>query len=192
MNPVSRRKLLYTGLGAAAGAAGLTTAARLAQRYGLIPPDHGGLYGPGETLTYACQRVLSARTPAREFPRSMISKQPFMNEIGKPPVTPSRLRRPPTSPTGVSPSTALSSTHSHSLSQTCAPWQRGAKSPKSPARKVGPTSPSGSARRSRPYSAKPASSPKLDSSPISLFSPTGGTASTSPTPFILARSSPGE
>ncbi len=83
MSSISRRKLLYTGLAATTGAAGLATAARLAQRYGLIPPDHGGLYGPGETLTYACQRILTARTPAREFPRSMISKQPFMNEIGK-------------------------------------------------------------------------------------------------------------
>lgn len=83
MNPISRRKLLYTGLAATAGAAGLATTARLAERYGLIPPDHGGLYGPGETLTYACQRILTARTPAREFPRSMISKQPFLNEIGK-------------------------------------------------------------------------------------------------------------
>jgi len=52
-------------------------------RYGLIPPDHGVLYGTGETLTYACQRVLTTHRPLHEFPRSMISKQPFMNEIGK-------------------------------------------------------------------------------------------------------------
>jgi len=83
MNPLSRRKLLTTGLAATAGAAGLVTAARLAERYGLIPPDHGGLYGAGETLTYACQRVLTLNRPLHEFPRSMISKQPFMNEIGK-------------------------------------------------------------------------------------------------------------
>lgn len=84
MNPVSRRKLIFGGVAAAAGASGLFTADRLARRYGLIPPDGGGIYGPGETLTYACQRVLTARTPAREFPRSMISKNPFANEVAKP------------------------------------------------------------------------------------------------------------
>ena len=83
MNPLSRRKLLYTGTAAVAGAAGLATAARFAEKHGLIPPDHGVLYGTGETLTYACQRVLTAHRPLHEFPRSMISKQPFMNEIGK-------------------------------------------------------------------------------------------------------------
>jgi DMSO/TMAO reductase YedYZ molybdopterin-dependent catalytic subunit len=83
MNSLSRRKLLTTGLAATAGAAGLVTAARLAEKYGLIPPDHRGLYGAGETLTYACQRVLTLNRPLHEFPRSMISKQPFMNEIGK-------------------------------------------------------------------------------------------------------------
>jgi hypothetical protein len=44
---VTRRKLITTGLAAAAGAAGLGVAARLADRYGLIPPDHGGIYGVG-------------------------------------------------------------------------------------------------------------------------------------------------
>ncbi len=72
---VTRRKLIA----AAAGASGLAVAARLAaplaDRYGLIPPDHGGIYGIGETLTYASQRLLTARNPlAREFNRSDISK----------------------------------------------------------------------------------------------------------------------
>jgi DMSO/TMAO reductase YedYZ molybdopterin-dependent catalytic subunit len=80
MNSVSRRKLLYTGA-AVAGAAGLATAARIAEKYGLIPPDHRGLYGAGATLTYACQRVLTAHRPLHEFPRSMISKQPFANGV---------------------------------------------------------------------------------------------------------------
>ena len=53
MSVVSRRKLIGTGLVAVAGACGLEVAARLADRYGLIPPDHGGIYGVGETLTYA-------------------------------------------------------------------------------------------------------------------------------------------
>jgi DMSO/TMAO reductase YedYZ molybdopterin-dependent catalytic subunit len=71
---ISRRKLI-TGLTVAGGAAGLTVAARIADRYGLIPPDWGGVYGPGETLTYACQRVLtSGHSMAREFNRSEISK----------------------------------------------------------------------------------------------------------------------
>ena len=72
---VSRRELAIGGLSAAGGAAGLLAAARIAKRYGLIPPDWRGKWGPGETLTYACQRLLtSPRSMAREFPRSQISK----------------------------------------------------------------------------------------------------------------------
>jgi len=56
----------------------------LAKRYGLIPPDGSGIYGPGETLTYACQRLLTRNTPAREFSRSMISKNPFANAVAPP------------------------------------------------------------------------------------------------------------
>lgn len=84
MKPISRRKLITSGLAATAGAAGLTVAARLAQRYGLIPPDHRGFYGPGETLTYAAQRLLTTHSLAREFSRSMISKSPFANETPPP------------------------------------------------------------------------------------------------------------
>ncbi len=80
-NPITRRKLIYGGVAAAAGAAGLAAADHMAKRYGLIPPDGAGIYGPGETLTYACQRLLTVHTPAREFPRSMISKKPFANEV---------------------------------------------------------------------------------------------------------------
>ena len=72
---LSRRKLLTAGLTTAAGASGLGIAVRLADRYGLIPPDHGGIYGVGETLTYASQRLLmSYHSMAREFDRSQISK----------------------------------------------------------------------------------------------------------------------
>jgi DMSO/TMAO reductase YedYZ molybdopterin-dependent catalytic subunit len=81
---LSRRKLIATGLAAAAGASGLAIAARLADKYGLIPPDHGGIFGAGETLTYAAQRVLmSHHSLAREFNRSEISKVIPVN--GKPP-----------------------------------------------------------------------------------------------------------
>ncbi len=83
MSTLSRRKLITTGLAATAGVSGLAVAARLADRCGLIPPNHGGIYGPGETLTYASQRLLTRYSLAREFPRSQISKTPFAN--GKPP-----------------------------------------------------------------------------------------------------------
>jgi len=83
MSNVSRRKLITTGLAATAGVSGLAVAARVADRYGLIPPDHGGIYGPGETLTYASQRLLTRHSLAREFPRNQISTRPFAN--GRPP-----------------------------------------------------------------------------------------------------------
>ena len=78
---LSRRKLITTGLAATAGVAGLGVAARIAQKYGLVPPDHSGIYGLGETLTYASQRLLTRHSLAREFSRSQISKPPFANEI---------------------------------------------------------------------------------------------------------------
>jgi len=81
MKNLSRRQLILGGLTATAGVAGLGVAASLAQKYGLIPPDHGGLYGLGETLTYASQRILTAHSMAREFPSSQISKPPFANEM---------------------------------------------------------------------------------------------------------------
>jgi DMSO/TMAO reductase YedYZ molybdopterin-dependent catalytic subunit len=84
MSNISRRKLIATGLAATAGVAGLATASRLAAQYGLIPPDSGGIFGPGETLTYAAQRLLTRHSLAREFPRSMISKVPFANETAPP------------------------------------------------------------------------------------------------------------
>jgi DMSO/TMAO reductase YedYZ molybdopterin-dependent catalytic subunit len=72
---ISRRKLIKTGLAAAAGVSGLAVAAKIAGHYGLIPPDWGGIWGPGETLTYATQRLLMAHhSMAREFNRSEISK----------------------------------------------------------------------------------------------------------------------
>jgi len=81
MSKISRRKFVTAGLAATAGVSGVAVAANLATRYGLVPPDSGGIYGPGETLTYAVQRLLARNSLAREFPRSMISKIPFANEI---------------------------------------------------------------------------------------------------------------
>jgi DMSO/TMAO reductase YedYZ molybdopterin-dependent catalytic subunit len=81
MSELSRRNLIKNGLAAAAGVTGLGVAARLAQRYGLVPPDHGGIYGLGETLTYASQRLLTRHSLAREFSRNQISNRPVPNEM---------------------------------------------------------------------------------------------------------------
>ena len=79
MSNLTRRSLLAGGV-IAAGAA-LTAAGR---RFGLVPPDARGCYGPGETLTYAAHRIFGRSAMAREFPRSMISARPFANEIAPP------------------------------------------------------------------------------------------------------------
>ena len=76
--------MITRGLAAAAGLSGLAVAERIADRYGLVPPDHGGIYGPGETLTYAAQRLLTRHSLAREFSRSQISNPPFANETAPP------------------------------------------------------------------------------------------------------------
>jgi len=81
MSVLSRRRLIGVGIGAAAGASGLFLGRNLVQRYGLIPPDGGGIYGPGETLTYAAHRLLTRHSMAREFPRAAISNPPFANEV---------------------------------------------------------------------------------------------------------------
>jgi DMSO/TMAO reductase YedYZ molybdopterin-dependent catalytic subunit len=81
---LARRKLITTGLVAVAGASGVSVAAYLANQYGLIPPDHAGIYGVGETLTYAAQRALTSRQSlVREFNRNQISKA--FPVIGSPP-----------------------------------------------------------------------------------------------------------
>src|SRR5438445_11244124 len=81
MSKISRRKFVTAGLAATAGVSGLGVAVNLAKRYGLVPPDSGGIYGPGETLTYAAQRLFARHSLAREFPRSMSSKVPFANDM---------------------------------------------------------------------------------------------------------------
>jgi len=69
---ISRRKLISTGLAAAAGITSLGVAAGLAKKYGLLPPDCGGIWGVGETLNYASYRLLTNHSMAREFARSEI------------------------------------------------------------------------------------------------------------------------
>lgn len=84
MSNLSRRKLITRGLAAVAGLSGLAAADRIADRYGLVPPDGGGLYGPGETLTYAVHRLLTRHSFAREFSRRQISNRPFANQVERP------------------------------------------------------------------------------------------------------------
>ena len=81
MSDTSRRKFITAGLAVAAGASGIAVAAKVARHHGLIPPDGGGFYGPGETLTYAAQRLLGRHSMAREFPRSQVSEKPFAIEV---------------------------------------------------------------------------------------------------------------
>ena len=83
MTDISRRKLIVGGLATVAGLSGLGVAARLAEKYGLVPPDHGGVYGPGETLTYASMRLLNRHSMAREFSRAQISPRPFANSVDR-------------------------------------------------------------------------------------------------------------
>ena len=80
MSPLSRRTLLTAGL-AAAGTSLVAATAALGRRLGLVPPDAGGLYGAGETLTYAAHRLVGRHRMAREFPRHMISTAPFANAV---------------------------------------------------------------------------------------------------------------
>ena len=81
MRSISRRALITSGIAAAVGVSGVAAVARIARRHGLIPPDSSGIWGPGETLTYAAQRVLTRHSLAREFWRSEISEKPFANEV---------------------------------------------------------------------------------------------------------------
>jgi DMSO/TMAO reductase YedYZ molybdopterin-dependent catalytic subunit len=77
MDPTRRKLLAAVGLTATAGATGIA----LAARNGLIPPDHGGPFGPGAALTYAAHRLLGRNALAREFPRDQISDKPFANSV---------------------------------------------------------------------------------------------------------------
>src|SRR5208282_4401109 len=77
---LTRRTLVTAGLTTVAGASGIGAAVYFADRYGLIPPDHAGILGIGETLTYATQRLLtSGHSLAREFTRGDISSAAPVN-----------------------------------------------------------------------------------------------------------------
>jgi hypothetical protein len=83
---ITRRKLITSGVAVAAGIAGLDAAARIADKYGFLAPDHNGILGAGEAITYGAQRMLMAHhSLVREFDRSQISKIIPVN--GEPPQT---------------------------------------------------------------------------------------------------------
>lgn len=92
MSDLSRRKLIATTLGATAGVSAVGLAAGAAQRNGFTPPEWHGVYGPGDTLTYAAQKLLTGRKLAREFSRGQISKAPFSNGTSAPQGDFERLR----------------------------------------------------------------------------------------------------
>jgi DMSO/TMAO reductase YedYZ molybdopterin-dependent catalytic subunit len=67
---ITRRKLITGGLTLSAAAA----SAVLGNRFGLVPPDYDGIFGVGETVTFAVHRLLLSGQPlAREFRRDQIS-----------------------------------------------------------------------------------------------------------------------
>ena len=84
MNNLTRRGFLAGGVVAAGAALGAALNA-VGHRFGLVPPDAGGVFGPGETLAYASHRIFGRHAMAREFPPSMISAKPFANENTDPP-----------------------------------------------------------------------------------------------------------
>ena len=67
MSAISRRTMIARGLAAAAGLSGLAVAERIADRYGLVPPDHGGIYGPG---TPAFDRLSHSNRSVKASPRN--------------------------------------------------------------------------------------------------------------------------
>ena len=88
---LTRRRLLFGGLTAAAGVSGLAAAGLLARRNGLLPPSYHSPYALGEILDYASQRLLMARHPlAREFSLAEVSK--FTPVKGRPPQSDDYLR----------------------------------------------------------------------------------------------------
>jgi DMSO/TMAO reductase YedYZ molybdopterin-dependent catalytic subunit len=70
----TRRQLLRATVAASVGFAGWKALSTFADRRGFLAPDHQGILGVGESLTYGSQRLLAAgHSMAREFPSSEIS-----------------------------------------------------------------------------------------------------------------------
>ena len=69
MNNISRRKFVKAGLATTAGLSGLGIAAKLAQRYGIVPPDSGGIW-PGRDFD-----LCRTSNFGRDSPRPRASSQ---------------------------------------------------------------------------------------------------------------------
>lgn len=71
---LTRRSFISAGIATGVGLTGLATS-RIADHYGMLAPDSGGLFGVGEALTYGSQRLLlSAGAMAPEFRPDQISR----------------------------------------------------------------------------------------------------------------------
>jgi len=76
---VRRRSFIRGTAGGLAAAAG---GGLFLKRGDLIPPDHSGILGIGETLTFAAHRLLLRQSLAREFRRDQISTNcPAINTV---------------------------------------------------------------------------------------------------------------
>ena len=84
MSPISRRKLITCGLAATAGCRRSDRGRPAGRAVWTHPARSRWLLRRRRDLTYATQRLLTAHSLAREFPRSMISKTPFANEVAPP------------------------------------------------------------------------------------------------------------
>jgi len=84
MSDLSRRKLIKGGLAAASWGCGCRCGRNHCKKLWIDPPDHGGLWGAGETLNYASYKMLTRHSMAREFARREISKRPLENEMAPP------------------------------------------------------------------------------------------------------------
>ncbi|WP_347262167.1 molybdopterin-dependent oxidoreductase [Rudaea sp.] len=72
--------MLKGGLITAAGFATYGSLSKLAERAAWLAPDNEGLYGFGESVTYAAQRLLMApHSMAREFTRADLSRKTRVN-----------------------------------------------------------------------------------------------------------------
>src|SRR2546421_720099 len=73
---LTRRKFIGAGVAGAGGGA----AAYFVNRYGLVPPDHAGIIGIGETLTYDAQRLATVLDLVGTLPEARyVVSEPFAN-----------------------------------------------------------------------------------------------------------------
>ena len=147
MSNLSRRKLITTGLAAAAGASGLAVAARLADRYGLIPPDHGGIYGARQNPDLRFPAAADAPLAGPRIPSQPDFEGSVRKRQAAPRTKPSSACRPEGSRTGGSPSTAWSPAPHRSRLPNSRAFPPAARSLSWPAKRAGRLSPSGSACR---------------------------------------------